>query len=44
MGVDVTHIIRHEFKGVKNHRAAMAFVNEAVQKLKINLQIIGVDK
>lgn len=43
MGVDVTHIIRHEFKDVKNHKAAMDFVNEAVQKLKINLHIFGVD-
>lgn len=43
MGVDVTHIIRHEFNDVKNHKAAMAFVNEAVQRLKINLHIFGVD-
>lgn len=43
MGVDVTHIIRHEFRDVKNHKAAMAFVNETIQRLKINLHIFGVD-
>lgn len=43
MGVDVTHIIRHEFRDVKNNKAAIAFVNETIQRLKNNLHILGVD-
>ena len=27
MGVDVTHIIRHDFKDVKNHKAAKKYQN-----------------
>lgn len=27
MGVDVTHIIRHDFKDVKNHKAAKKYAN-----------------
>ena len=43
MGVDITHIIRHEFKDVRNRKAAMDFVNETIERLKINLHIFGVD-
>lgn len=43
MGVDVTHIIRHEFRDVKDKKAAMVFVDETIQRLKKNLHIYGVD-
>lgn len=43
MGVDISHIIRHDFKDVKNHVAAMDFVNKTIQRLKNNLHIYGVD-
>lgn len=32
MGVDVTHIIRHDFKDVKSHKAAKKYL---LQKQKI---------
>lgn len=43
MGVDITHIIRHDYKDIKNHEAAIAYVNETIQKLKENLHIYGLD-
>lgn len=43
MGVDVSHIIRHDFKDVKNHVAAMDSANKTIQMLKNNLHIFGVD-
>lgn len=43
MGVDVSHIIRHDFKDVKNQTAAMDFVKETIERLKKNLYIYGVD-
>ena len=44
MGVDITHIIRHDFMDVKNHATAMDFVKETIEKLKKNLHIYGVDE
>ena len=44
MGVDITHIIRHDFKDVKNRTSAMHFVKETIEKLKKNLHIYGVDE
>ena len=44
MGVDITHIIRHDFKDVKNRDSAMDFVKETIEKLKKNLHIYGVDE
>ena len=43
MGVDISHIIRHDFKEVNNHAAAMDFVKETIERLKKNLHIYGVD-
>lgn len=34
MGVDVTHIIRHNFKGVRNHEAAVAYIRQTIERLK----------
>lgn len=34
MGVDVTHIIRHDFKDVKNHEAAKKYLLQTLEMLK----------
>ena len=34
MGVDVTHIIRHDFKDVKNHEAAKKYLLQTLELLK----------
>ena len=34
MGVDVTHIIRHDFKDVKSHKAAKKFLLQTLELLK----------
>lgn len=34
MGVDVTHIIRHNFKDVKNHKAAKKYLLQTLELLK----------
>ena len=44
MGVDISHIIRHDFRNVKNHASAMDFVKETIERLKNNLHIYGVDE
>ena len=44
MGVDISHIIRHDFKDVKNHATSMDFVNKTIERLKKNLHIYGVDE
>lgn len=44
MGVDISHIIRHNFKDVTNHSSAMDYVKETISKLKENLFIYGVDE
>lgn len=43
MGVDISHIIRHDFKNINNHASAMEFVKETIDRLKKNLHIYGVD-
>lgn len=43
MGVDISHIIRHDFRDVKNRVASMEFVKETIEKLKKNLNINEVD-
>ena len=43
MGVDISHIIRHDFRDVKIHAAAMDFVKETIERLKKNLHIYGAD-
>lgn len=44
MGVDISHIIRHDFKDVKNPAASMDFVKGTIERLKKNLHIYGVDE
>lgn len=44
MGVDISHIIRHDFKNIKNHASTMDFVKETIERLKKNLHIYGVDE
>ena len=44
MGVDITHIIRHNFRDVTNPASAMDYVKETIFKLKKNLHIYGVDE
>lgn len=43
MGVDITHIIRHKFRDVHNHAAAMDFTKKTIRRLKENLHIYEVD-
>lgn len=43
MGVDITHLIRHEFRDIHNHAAAMEFTKSTIEHLKKNLHIYGVD-
>lgn len=43
MGVDISHIIRHDFRDVKNRVASMEFVKETIEELKKNLNINEVD-
>lgn len=44
MGVDISHIIRHDFKDVNNRVSSMGFVKETIESLKKNLHIYGVDE
>lgn len=44
MGVDISHIIRHDFKDVNNRVSSMGFVKETIERLKKNLYIYGVDE
>lgn len=34
MGVDITHIIRHDFRDVSNKEAALEYTKKAVDRLK----------
>ena len=43
MGVDISHIIRHDFRQVKDKKAAKAFVDKTIDRLKKNLLIQDVD-
>lgn len=44
MGVDISHVIRHNFRDVNNHRSALDYVKNTIEKLKKNLHIYGVDE
>ena len=43
MGVDITHVIRHEFRDVKNRAASVEFVMKTIERLKKNLHLYGLD-
>lgn len=43
MGVDITHIIRHDFRNVENKKTSEQFVIKTIDRLKKNLLIQGVD-
>lgn len=44
MGVDISHIIRHDFRQVNDREASRAFVNETIKRLKQNLFIYEEDE
>lgn len=39
MGVDITHIVRHEFYNVENRDSAMRFVRDTIRSIKRNLSL-----
>lgn len=43
MGVDITHIIRHDFRDVSNKEVALEYTQKAVDRLKKNLHLYGAD-
>jgi len=43
VGVDVSHIIRHDFKDLSNHKAALDYTKAAIERLKKNLHLYGAD-
>lgn len=43
MGVDISHIIRHDFRDVKNRDAALKYTKDAIERLKKNLHLYGTD-
>ncbi len=43
MGVDISHIIRHDFRQVEDKEASKAFVFKTMEQLKKNLHILEVD-
>jgi hypothetical protein len=44
MGIDISHIVKHDYKNVKNHASTMDFVKETINRLKQILQINGVNE
>ncbi len=43
MGVDISHIVRHDFRGVENEEKSKKFVEKTIATLKKNLLIQNVD-
>ena len=39
MGVDISHIIRHDFRDVNNRDDALEYTKEAIERLKKNLHL-----
>ena len=44
MGVDISHIIRHDFRDVNNRDDALEYTKEAIERLKKNLHLYGADE
>ena len=43
MGVDISHIIRHDFRNVQDKNESLEFTKKTIEQLKNNLCIHSVD-
>jgi hypothetical protein len=39
MGVDITHIIRHDFRNLQDYAAFLKYVKDTIEILKENLHL-----
>ena len=44
MGVDITHIIRHDFRNIKDHDASLKYAKDTLESLKKKLHLHGPDE
>ncbi len=43
MGVDISHIIRHDFRNLKDHDASLKYAKDTIETLMKKLHLYGTD-